>query len=371
MLLEEVGSKKGYFYMIWKAECKKLIKHPMIWCLFIIFIMININLIWKNIGEDLKTLHVTYEVIQNDEIDDSYYLKMRQIYESLDMTEVLKRKQQLYHYYPEGSYKNFIEERYERLNERVDEIIETREADGKVYPGSIFRLHNKLYVKILRPVFIELGFLILFAILFIMDYERMNNCSDLVYSSGKGRKIQLIKWGSGIVVGLGFGIMILAITLFIWFSMIEFKGFWYISISSALMTEPRGTFIYPFITFNKMTIQQYLIATILTGILLVIIVGMITGVVQILLKNSYMSFIAVLIFLLIGLSLSGHSTVSWLDVVLSWNPSDLWYRVGNWFMEGSLVSNFKGAEIISISVQMVSWGIIGKLSYQKFLKTDY
>lgn len=240
-----------------------------------------------------------------------------------------------------------------------------------MYPGSTFRLHNKLYVKILRSVFIELGFLILFSILFIMDYERMNNCSDLVYSSSIGRKIQLIKWGSGVMVGLGFGIMILAITLFIWFSLVEYKGFWNISISSALMTEPRGVFVYPFITFSKMTIRQYLFATIIVGMFLVIIVGMITGVAQILLKNSYMSFVSVAIFLLIGLCLSDYSTVSWLDIVLSWNPSDLWYRIGNWFMEGSLVRNFKGAEIISVSAQMIFWGFIGKLSYQNFLKTDY
>lgn len=357
--------------MIWKREWKKLLKHPMMWCLFGIFMMFNGFLLWEVIGDDGEVLRGMHEELLTDGVDEAFYQEKENLYDSLDMIEVKNLKQEMYHYYPTGHYKEFIDKRYERLNERVKEIIQNKEADGISYPGSIFRLHNKLYVKVLRWVFLEMGLLILFAVLFLMDYERMNRTTGLVYSSTIGRRLQWIKWCVGVWTGIGFGVLLLGIMLMIWFLLIPYQGFWDTSVSSAIMAEPRGMLLYPFITFHKMTIAQYLLATILMGVLLVFIIGMMVGVVQLITNNSYFSFILIVLFFMAGLCISGISTESWLDIVISWNPADLWYRMGSWFMEGSLVSSFEGAEITNVIVLVVFWLIVGKKAYQYFMKKDY
>ncbi len=356
--------------MIWKYEAKKIVRHPMMWSLLGIFLVFNAFLLWTNIGEIGEELQEAHEHILEYGIDEAFYQDSLSKYDTLDMVAIKELKQEMYQYNPTGSYRKFIDRRYEKLNERVLEIVEDGEAEGIVYPGSVYRLHNKLYAKVLRWVFLEIGFLVIFASLFLMDYERMNKTIAVTYIGNVGRKLQWIKWCTGMMIGIGFGIMVLGVTLFAWYRTIPYKDFWNTSVSAALMTEPRGILTYPFITFHKMTILQYLLATIAVGILLVVIIGMIAGVIQMLTNNSYVSFICMVLIFMTGLCITGYSTESWFDIVLSWNPADMWYRIGNWFMEGNLVSNFEGAEMISAAVQAGVWGIFGRLAYQKWMNQD-
>ena len=74
--------------------------------------------------------------------------------------------------------------------------------------------------------------------------------------------------------------------------------------------------------------------------------------------------------LLSGLYVWGFSTATWFDIVLSWNPTVLWYTMGNYFMEGNLASNFEGAELISLMVQFIVCLVVGRVMYCKFLRRD-
>ncbi len=360
--------------MIWRQEVKKLLKHPLLWCLLFVFMVWNLFLVFGTLGvsgAEGQDYHEIQEEIQRNGINEEYFKEKRGRYDTLDMLVVRDVKKEMFNYYPTGSYQEFIDERYEKLNLRVKEIIETKEADGIVYPGDAFRLHTKLYVTVLRTVFAEMSILVLFAVLFIMDYERMNRTIALTYSCKIGRKLQLTKWCAGTFVGICFGVVLLAGTLFLWFLLVPYQGFWDISVSAALMTEPRGIFHYPYVTFHKMTIAQYLAATVAMGMVLVVIIGLIAGVIQTLVHNSYLALACVAMFLMTGLWISGIGTATWLDVVLAWNPTDLWYRMGNWFMEGSLVSSFEGAEIICVCVQIGFWSVIGGFAYRRFLRKDW
>ena len=357
--------------MIWKQEVKKLIKHPLMWSLLVICLMFNMLLIWENIGNFQKELPLVHKEILEHGIDEQIYKESLNRYDGLDMVEMKNFKQEIYQYQPTGSYKKFIDKQYEALNKRVEEIVTSGEAEGMTYVGVLYRLHSSFYANMLRWVFLEMGLFIVFAILFLMDYERIHYTSAIVYSTNIGRKSEWIKWCVGMAVGLGIGLLLLFIMCIIWFRLIPYEGFWNTSISAALMTEPRGILLYPFITFQKMTILEYLFSTIVIGVFLVLILGMIAGIIQIQFQYSYLSFGGVVLLLLIGLNVSGYATQTWFDVVLSWNPANLWFRTGYWFMEGNLGSDFKGAEVVSVVVQLVVCGMIGRLGYSRFLKKDY
>ncbi len=357
--------------MIWKQEFRKLIGHPMLWCMLCIFLIFNGFLLWVNIGDYASELQMVHNEILTDGISQNYYEESLSRYDSLDMEDIKEMKQEMYRYYPTGSYKEFIDVRYEKLNERVEEIVASGEHEGSVYPGEIYRLHKKLYVNVLRYVFLEMGLLVVFAVLFIMDYERIQGTIAITYASHVGRKLQWIKWCVGILTGIGVGGILLTLTIGAWFLLIPYEGFWNISMSAALLTESRGILMYPFITFHKMTIAQYLVSTIFVGMMLVVVLGLVAGIIQLLLQNSYFSFVGIALLLLGGLFIFGYSTETWLDVALSWNPAAMWYTMGNYFMEGSLAGNFDGAEIISLMVQFANCFILGRMTYNKFLKRDF
>lgn len=356
--------------MIWKQELRKLICHPMLWCMSGVFLVFNGFLLWLNVGDYVSELQIVHNEIRNDGISPEYYEGSLSRYDTLDMEDIKEMKQEMYRYYPTGSFKDFIDIRYAQLNERVEEIVASGEYEGSVYSGEIYRLHKKLYVNVLRWVFLEMGLLVVFAVLFIMDYERIQGTIAITYASHVGRNLQCIKWCVGILTGTCAGSILLVLTLGAWFILIPYEGFWNISMTAALLTEPRGILMYPFITFHKMTIVQYLTATILVGVLLVMILGLVAGILQIIINNSYLSFVGIAMMLLSGLYIWGYSTATWFDIVLSWNPTVLWYTMGNYFMEGNLASNFEGAEIISLMVQFTSCFVIGRMVYNKFLKSD-
>ena len=356
--------------MIWKLEFRKLVCHPMLWSMLCVFLIFNVFLLWINIGDYALEMQMVHDEILSGGISQDYYKESLKRYDVLDMEEIKEMKQEMYRYYPSGSFKAFIDTRYKKLNERVEEILSGDEHEGNAYPGEIYRLHKTLYANVLRWVFLEMGLLVVFAVLFIMDYERIQGTVAVTYASYIGRKIQCVKWCVGIWSGIIVGAILLLLTLGAWFLLIPYDGFWDISMSAALLTEPRGILMYPFITFHKMTIAQYLAATIFVGVLLVVLLGVIAGILQLFINNSYFSFVGIALLLFSGLYIWGYSTVSWFDIVLSWNPTVLWYTMGNYFMEGNLASNFEGAEVISLMVQFITCFIVGRLMYCKFLRRD-
>ena len=354
--------------MIWQLESKKLIKHPFVWCLFFFFLLYNVFTIWNNVGDSYKEIQQLHNDILEYGIDEDFYQTQLNHYDTLDMKEIQKTKQALMNYYPTGAYKEFINSNYEKLNERVEEIKQTGEDEGNIYPGLWYNLHNTFYTHILRPVLLENAIFMILCILFLMDYERINKTNDLVYSSNIGRRIQVTKWMCGLCIGLFFGLALMTITFLVWFLLIPYKEFFDVSMSAAVLTESRSVFLYPFITYEKMTVSEYLIATILFSILLFVIVGMITGALQLLLQNSYISFLSIIILLLVGCHLSSITFVNWIDIALSWNLAYLWYTSGYWFMENSLYTSFQGTELLNAGVQIFIWGSIGLYSYKRFMR---
>lgn len=356
--------------MIVKQEIKKLCAHPMMWCLLILCFFVNLLLLWSSLNECYKELPKVHDAILQQGVEEEFYQERLSIYDTLDMVQIKEMKEEMLDYHPKGSYKRFIDQRYKRLNQRVRDIVKDGEAEQLIYPGIVYRLHHHLYVKLLRWILLEMAVLMAFCVLYLMDYERIQRTMDIVYTSSVGRRLQYIKWGSGIMAGLGFGMVLMLATLAVWFSLVPYQGFFGVSMSAALMAEPRGILLYPFITFRKLTVLQYLLLTLIVGVLLVIIVGILTGVFQLFLKNSYLSFLMEVILLLGCIALWGQSSTSWFDVAATWNPAVLWWRVGTWFMEGDVGTSFEGMEVISILVQGLLYGCLGRIGYKRFLVSD-
>ena len=97
-----------------------------------------------------------------------------------------------------------------------------------------------------------------------------------------------------------------------------------------------------------MTVGAYLIASLITGLLLALGVGILSGILQIVVRNSYRAVIILLILLLGLYVLSGVQTGTYFDVFCRMSPAGLWGRCGTWFMEWDLVMCFQGNEILTL-----------------------
>ncbi len=101
-------------------------------------------------------------------------------------------------FHTEGNYYVWLCRNYDTLQERMEQIRVTNEDKDAFYPGINYGVHNILIMVLLREVALQILILTALAVLYLMDYERIHTTEYLVYSSEKGRKMQSIKWLSGV-----------------------------------------------------------------------------------------------------------------------------------------------------------------------------
>ena len=126
--------------MIWKYEMSKLYRSPVIWILVCICLGFNILFSLSELEGRDEELRTVYEAFQNGEVSEEFLQQCMSLYDGLDMNNVKEIREEMADYHPLGSYGAFLDQIYDDLNERVEEIRENGEAEQIIYPGC-FLLH--------------------------------------------------------------------------------------------------------------------------------------------------------------------------------------------------------------------------------------
>ena len=309
-----------------------------IWILVCICLGFNILFSLSELEGREEELRTVYEAFQNGEVSEEFRQQCMSLYDGLDMNN-------------------------------VKEIREIGEAEQVIYPGYYYQMHGKFY-QVFRLLILEMAIITVLCVLYLMDYERVSRTTDQICISVTGRKIQLVKWLCGTGMGLFFSGLLLFGTLCFWFSRVPYGNFWNVSVSAAMLAEPRGIFYYPFITFKRLTVLQYLIASAGIGTALVLICALLAGAFRMFISNGYLAFLTEAGALLLLFAAGFQSTATWADVLQVCNPSILWYCCGAWFMEGNLGMSFPGAEAAGVCVQILLAGAVGSAGYLRYRRCD-
>ena len=319
-----------------KIECKKMITHPFLWIVWVTFVLFQLFQIYGYVGnsfmqEDLKNMYTAVldagvapeETGQKTgaesreaekeykEAYEDYKSTYEGMYDDLDMMKILEKKQEMYNYHPKGEMQQFMEDNYRKLQFRVEAIRSTEENGYGFYPGNQYKIHSILYGHIWKSLILEGAVLMMLSVLFLMDYERINKTRDIVITTVAGKECMRYK----------------------------------------ILAEARNQMMYPFVTFFRMTEQQYLFSSIIVLIGVMLLVAGLAASLQYLLQNSYFTFICICI-LFMGLYIFAYAkTETLLDVIKALlNPAVLYITSGGWFMENSLELSFAGNEFISLAV---------------------
>jgi len=363
--------------LVAEKEFSKIIKHPMLWTLTFLFILLNMLVLYDDVGDAQarEHFHRLHDVIldyginlENPNPKDSaigldleyikFYLEYvkshRTLYDNLDMHSIFQQKQELQNYHPTGAYGKFLKKNYEKLQKRLEEIKSTGEGNYGFYPGSAGGIHSLLYGKVTRLLMLETSVLMMLSILYLMDYERLHRTRDLVLATRVGKKVMRLKILTGTAAGFLFSTFLSAASFAMFFYCVPFRGLWNVPVSSVMMAEPRIYGFYPFITFWRLTEKSYFALTLLVLTLLLIVTALLTAALQLLLQNSYFTFLLkVILYMVLFLIVPGGFT-SFADVLICLNPSALWISAAGWFMEHELILSFAGNEFWCIGL----WTII-------------
>ena len=113
--------EKGGFMRIFKLEFQKIMKNPMLWLLAVTFCFMNCLVIYNEVGnkDTSKELVIMHDIIkktddtnhsrqaknrnerkQLSEAYQEYYKENIDLYDKLDMTKILKQKEEMLQYHP-------------------------------------------------------------------------------------------------------------------------------------------------------------------------------------------------------------------------------------------------------------------------------
>lgn len=359
--------KKSVRKRIFFMECKKLLYNPLLLIALVTFFLINVLVVQNAYGssEDQKSIQKMYQVLQNKEDTEDYVSYKKEygnLYQNLDMIEIMKRKEQIENYRPTGAYQKFIENNYKKLQGRVNEIKKSDAVQADYYPGLVYKVHSTLFGKLGKNLLNEIVILAFLSVLYLMDYERVQKTFDQVLVTKIGKQLMQLKAAGGILGGIFYSslLMLASYGYFLW--KLPLKGLMNVPVSACMVAEARMKMFYPFVTFWNVNIAQYLLLTVLVFLIVTILAGLLAVAVWYLIKNSYLVFLVLGIMLMGSVLLTVHNTKTFLDILLFvCNPGVLWITCGAWFMENDIALSFAGNEfwilgVCGIVIALMLWG---------------
>ena len=384
-------------------ECRKVLKAWFLWGLLGIFLAFDLFLVWEDVGYDRAEYRKMYQTIRRigaelestevkntevekiwegngdseespEDMDQAYaaYVKTYEgIYDTLKIAEIKEAKIGIsVNFKPEGAYQSWIDRNYERLEMRVREIRETGEARRGFYPGLVYEVHSKLFRRLFRVVLLELSIMTAFSVLYLMDYERLQRTESIVFCSKTGRSLLFGKWFAGMVCSFIYAMILVGVPVgaFLWF--VPMNGLWDTAVSSFMVMERRGLFVYPFITFVPLRFGEYLGLVLVLMVLFLAVIAALAGAVQYFCRNSYSSMLCVSVAFLVGLALPFLVKSGFGHTAAILNPAALWYMCGAWFMENEPAISFAWSEFWTVGVWLLAAGTGLLLGKGRFGRAD-
>ncbi|MGU8582792.1 hypothetical protein ACV3RA_07160 [Clostridium perfringens] len=277
--------------------------------------------------------------------------------ESLDSEKMAESNINKYGF--KGEAANLVRKNYEDLGKRLQALKGNGEHKNLIFFGENYRTQNLLYKKVIGACLIEIMILVVLGVCFLINYERENKTLGLVSATKRGRNLIKDKAIVGLMYSILVAIIILGITLIVYFSVFDYSKIWNVPISSALNWE-----VGPHISWYNLTVLQNLLLSIGVVLIISLISGGISLSLCLFLKSSYKAFFAFFIlfgglFMLPGLFSMSSKLVIWSYFnifVLTLNPQKWFAEAGalltsKYYIEGTLISN--GVIVIIISLILI------------------
>ena len=266
-----------------------------------------------------------------------------------------------------------MREKYERQQTVADEFNE----DGLsyyVYAHKATRsIHSLLFHTTMGSIFIQAGILGSLAMLYSLGYEQQNK-TGYIYASKTGRKIIRHKYLAGLIAGIvGFAI-IGGATLAMYFTAWDYSGFWQANVSSGynfISDSLHPT--RPFITWQSFTVAEYFGISLALTFALVIVIIMFSGVVGLLIRNTFTAFVAAGM-LLFGTFVSESFFGSWglmtFAHAVRLSTVYIWQQRSVWLTDMGVSALFAYQEVFGTVLNIIVCGLFALIAARLFKRKN-
>ncbi len=412
--------------MILKQELLKILKTPVIWVLVLFFITLNSILVMSKsdfkedlsilsdmvdtygaeineemmteVGHDYKKIQTWVNQVANDEntvyehpsdllsklskqtenpleqeelrtlleyaVLEGFYRTAQdldEIYEEIDLSQSAEGQIELYRL--TGNAAEQVREQYQKLEVRLDQLIENGEHKHLFFMGKVYEMHSLLFRDIGRALLFELMILIVLITAAITNYEFEHRTSLVTYTTKKGRALVLYKLLAATIASSFVMLGMIGVTLTIFFTTYNYEGLWSVPISNYF----NGETVLPYISWWNITFIEYVGFFILFIILSQLIFLGVTFVLSVYMKNTYLVFFTFMIFLGIGILLPSYMPrESNLIFLLNFNPFVFILNPHEWLMGNGPFTISKYYEQVTIGLWIIIIGWLMNRSVIRF-----
>ena len=219
------------------------------------------------------------------------------------------------------------------------------------------------------PVFqgITLAALIM---LFSLGYENAAKTEHMVYATKTGRKISKHKLLAGVIAGLSVYALLAAVTLTVYFALNPMGGTWGSSVSSGFNFVIDGITARPFITWHSFNVAQYLIASLVVSLGVVLCFTLMAYSVGLWVRNSYIGFLLIVVQNGVLFLLPFYLPIMIPGFTITQSPIWLVLMRTMWFTDGGSNVILPHFETIGVIGSLAVLAAIGLFSAARFRRRD-
>lgn len=260
-----------------------------------------------------------------------------------------------------------IRKNYDEFAVRFEELKEQGEHKNLFFHGKTYKMHSFLFKDLIKAMLYEGMILIVLATAFLFHYEFESKTASVTYTTKRGRNLIKDKLCVTLFATVLTTTILLAVTLFIYFSVFDYSGLWNTSINNYFAQEYK----MPYLSWWKMSVATYLAASIGVVYLLEIIFCGITFILSTFIRNTYLVFGCFAVMVGGGILLPTLILARWDIVVASvYTPFTLILNTSWWFMlKSGLITN-KYYEIVTLVTWSVFVCAIGIVCIKKFKREN-
>ena len=377
---------------VFKYEVKKLLSSISIWGLLLFFLIFNLFLVWGTqwnvypefVSEVAETTGVVLGDDFSERIDElSVSPEEREMLDFLkeDTIEAVDHFDDYDITYVGEAYLNAIETndyvenkmrtKYAAMQDVVHQKGKEDEALSLAHASATAHMHKTLFDTIIGWLIIEGMILSILIALFSAGFEKTNETEGIVFTTQTGRNVQINKLAASLVVGLGSYLLLTFVTLLAYFIVHDYSTLWQSYVSNIFNYRNDIIAGYrPFVTWQSHTILSYLLSKIGITLGLLVSFNLSTFIVEMVIRNSYISFLIILIFNAIFIVLPMVLSNSTLGFYAILSPVWLWLKHSVWFTDGDVDIMWKNFEIIGTSHSIVILILVISFVFYRFRRRD-
>ncbi|MFC7370750.1 hypothetical protein ACFQPF_03580 [Fictibacillus iocasae] len=283
-------------------------------------------------------------------------------YQNLDL--LASAEEQIKLYGLKGEAASTVRRQYEKLVPRLEEIKANQDHVQLFLPGKVFRSHSLVFKTLFGFVIIQAMLLVVLFTAYVTNYEYDQRSYLVAFSTKRGRRLMWNKLLAALSAACIVTMFLVVTTFGSYFLLVDYSRLWHIPISTGFLIEPDG---HPFISWWDFSFIEYFLLGILLIFLLQVLFTVITFVLSLWMKNSYVVFIVFAILFGLGVLVPAEMpNDSVLSLYSTFNPSALVLGSKKWWMESGAFTSFKYYGIMTVSTWLALFIFAAWFSMKKF-----